>query len=698
VNEVSAKTFTTGILKKFAFLADHAEVCPETGKLILPLWYTEKSTQELYRKKPKTHKTYITGENSDGFNTLFSSGDFINVVIKDVFTDVDIYKENVRLLHHPFISPISSSQAILFYHYFINDTTFIDGQQCIDVAFTPANAQDFGFTGNLYISTDGEYQVVRSLLNVSSKSGVNFVENLLVQQTFKQLPQGQRTMTLDDMIVELRYLDGTTKLQAQRYTVYSDFDFSPITQEKMFKHPEVETKLAMAEMRDSTFWNNVRPAPLTVTENNIGELITSTKNVGGYGAVMTVLKALLENSIEMTKAPNKFDLMPLNTMISNSYVDGFRLRAGGQTTANFNPHLFLRGYYAYGFKDHRSKFQTEIEYSFNKKKYMAHEFPRQSIMATFGYDTMSPTDQFSNTSKDNFLTSFKTTKVDKMMYVRNADLKFNYETSYFFTTTVDLINTKYTPAGKLFYKRMGTGDYVDHITSSNVKLGFRYAPRESFGCSKQRRIPTNKDATIITLEHTMGVKNLLGADYNYHLTEASFYRRFWLPLGFGSLETYINAGRQWSKVPFPFLLIPASNLSYFTQFDGTSFNMLEEMEFLNDKYLSVILAWNLKGKLFNRIPLFSKLKLREHLGLKVLWGGLDDRNNPYVNTQDDFLFEFPMRDGIPTRVMGSKPYMELSAGISNIFKILSVQYVRRVNYHFDDVNKNGIRFEIKFSY
>ena len=700
VNEVSAKTWEKQIFRPFKFLADHEVVCPETGKLILPLWFEESFSQTYYRKDPKAKKTYVREQNSEGYNTLFTTGDFFNDVIKDAFTDVNIYQDNIRLLKNPFISPISSTQAIAFYHYYINDTIEINGQRCIDVAFTPANPQDFGFMGNLYILDDGSYQVARSLLNIPSRSGVNFVDNLLVQQDFALLPNGQRVMTVDDMIVELTYIFGEAKFQVQRYTTYNNFQFEEFSDKSIYQHKQVETVDADAASKDSTFWQSVRTMPLSEAESTLDEMVNDTKKLSGYQVFMLVVKAFLENSVELTKAPNKFDLMPINTIVSNSYVDGFRLRLGGQTTGNLNPHLFFRGFGAYGFKDEKFKYKAEVEYSFNKKKYMAHEFPRRSFTATYSYDTMSPVDKFSGTDKDNMLTAFKTTKVDKMMYVRNAALKWTYETNSFFTTTIDFSNSNIEPAGKLVYQRMGTNELVKDITLTELKTSFRYAPNEKFGNSKQRRQPTNHNAAIMTLEHTMGINKLFGSQYNYHLTEASFYKRLYLPYACGYLESYFKGGVQWSQVPFPLLFVPASNLSYFVQFDSWSFNMLDNMEFLNDRYFTAYFNWSLNGKLLNRVPLLNKLKLREYLGFKMMMGGLSDKNNPFISTDDSRLFAFPTRgdDNLPTRVMGSKPYMEFSVGISNIFNILTIEYVRRLNYHYPDVKKNGIRFEVKIAY
>ena len=682
-----------------------SEICPETGKLIIPIMVDETASEESYRKNPKTVKTTIKAQRSDGFQSMLSSGDMLTTYVKDIFTDVDIYKDNVRLLQHPFISPISTSEAIGFYHYYIQDTIMVDNERCIDVAFLPNNTQDFGFAGHLYITDDKLNQVKRAVINVPNNSGVNFVDNLMVIQDFMTLPTGERVIKVDNMIVELSGLYGAIKFQCQRYSQYSNYDFSPITDKKAFKSPQVERVLTDAAFKDSTYWASIRPIQLTNAENHLGNGVDKiNEDLGGFWKFL--LTAVVENSVELTPKPNKIDLIPINSIISHNDIDGMRFQLPLQTTANLLPNLFLRGYGAYGAKDKKWKYKAEVEYSFNKKQYMAHEFPRRSIIATYMYDDMSPVDKFSNTVKDNMYSSFKTSKVDQMMYVTDMKLKYQYEMDNHMTWSATVDRSKLTPTGKLIYMRNVDGTLLDNIKTADIKLGFRYAPRETFINSKQQRQPINKDAPIITLEHTIGMDGFLGGQYNYNMTEATVFKKFWLPGACGSIEAYLKGGAQWNKVPFPMLFTPQSNLSYFVQFDSWSFNMLRNMEFLNDRYVSLLINWNLDGKLLNRIPLLKKMKLREYVGFKMLYGHLTDKNNPFVSTNDNDLFRFPTRDGNYTSfVMGNKPYMELSVGISNIFKVLTVQYVRRLNYTDlpavpggDKLRKNGIRFAVDFKF
>jgi hypothetical protein len=682
-----------------------AEVCPETGKLIIPIMVDETTSMENYRKSPKATKTTITGKRSDGFNSMLTSGDMVTEWVKDIFTEVDIYKDNVRLLQHPFISPISTSEAIGFYHYYIQDTIEVNGERCIDVVFLPNNKQDFGFSGHLFITDDAENQVKRSVLNIPENGGVNFVDNLLIIQDFMTLPTGERVLENDNMIVEMSGLYGMLNMACQRYTHYSNYSFDPITDKKAFRYSQVKDIQSDAEFRDSTYWAAVRPIQLTNTESNLGRSVEKiNEDLGSFWKYL--LTAVVENSIELTPNPNKLDFIPLNAIVSHNDIDGLRFQGSLQTTGNLNPHLFARGYYAYGLKDKKSKYKAELEYSFNRKKYMVHEFPHRSLTVSYMYDDMSPVDKFSGTGKNNVFSSFSTSKVDQMMYVNDFTTTFRYETKNFLTWTVSLDHAKFTPAGKLIYQRNSDGAVLPNMKTTDVKISLRYAPREKFILTKQQRLRINRDALETTLEHTIGFDGFLGGQYRYNTTEATIFKKFWLPGACGYVEAYLRGGIQWNKVPFPMLFIPSSNMSYFIQFDRWSFNLLRNMEFLNDRYVTLTLNWNLDGKLFNRIPLLKKLKWRESLGFKMLYGKLSDKNNPYLNPNDDVLFRFPSRDGQPTSfVMGDTPYMEFSVGISNIFKILKVQYVRRLNYlnlpavpGGDKIKKNGVRFAVEFKF
>lgn len=723
VNNITADSLRESwLFKKYPFFRDQVEVCDVTNKNILPLSIDETVSEKVYRKEPHSEKTYIRGINSGGVNELFSTGDMLTTVLKDVFQDIDIYQDRFRFLQYPFDSPVSEA-GINFYKFYIMDTVYVDKEKCFHLSFVPNNPQDFGFTGHLYILADSTYRVKESQLNLPKKTDINFVDNMIIDQKFGELPTGEWVLLEDDMLCELSYLKKVLgSYQVRRTTRYFDFSFDPIP-ESMFKRKEKEIKDVNAMMRNEMYWSYYRQEELTKSETRMGSFVDDLTKIKGFKYIIFVLKALIENFVETSTPDSKVDIGPINTIISSNYIDGLRLRGSLQTTAKLHPHLFLKGYYAYGFKDQKSKYMGEVEYSFNKKEYLPREYPKNSLTLTYQYDNMLPSDKFISTDKDNVFTALKVCSVDQYNYERKATLKYEREREFGLKTTAMFRHANYEPCGELFYRTMAgesalqsaldrqelagqkwvKSPFNTHdITVTEMSFGLRYAPGETFVNTKQRRLPVNLDAPEFTLQHTLALKGVLGGDYTYNMTEASAYKRFWLS-SWGNIDVYLKGGIQWNKVPFPLLIMPAANLSYIIQ--DETFNLINNMEFLNDRYASLDVSWNMQGKLFNRIPLLKKLKWREFIGVKCLWGTLTDKNNPFLeqNRYDNTLMMFPGHydmNGVyqySSNVMDpKKPYVEITAGIHNIFKLLHVEYVRRLNYNeLPTANKWGVRLMIR---
>ena len=688
VNDIKPSDLDSGFFAKKQWLIDQIETSPFNHKLILPVSVDETVTQHIYRKDPKTEKSIIKGQSSTGVNQLIQTGDILNVALKDVFTDVDIYDDYVRLLQYPFVSPIGKN-AIGFYRYYIQDTVYVDRDLCYHLEFLPNNQQDFGFRGELYILADSSLHVKRCDLTIPRRSDVNFVENLHVSQQYTKLANGEWALTVDDMIVEMKLARAFGNFLVTRVTRLSDYAFDEIPRQ-LFKGKAKERKEADAMMRDEAFWNQYRSVELTKSESSMDAFIHRIEQLKGFKYFIFAGKALIENFVETgdVNHPSKFDIGPVNTMISKNFIDGYRFRLSGQTTANLNKHWFASGYIARGIDSKKTYYDGQLTYSFNKKEYLPREFPKRTITFSSSYDVMAPSDKYMPTDKDNVFTAFKWTTVDKMMFYNRQKLAFEYEQEWGLKTLAYIKREVNEAAGNIESGRQ-------KLNTTELSLQLQLAPGRTYINTKQRRLPINLDAPVFGLGHTLGIKGFLGGDYRYNLTEASIYKRFWVG-SWGKIDTYLKAGAQWNKVPFPLLIMPAANLSYIVE-DGT-FNLINNMEFLNDRYASLDVSWDLNGKILNRIPLLKKLKWREYIGVKCLWGDLTDKNNPMLpeNVGDPELWQFPQG----SYVMDPKrPYVELIAGVHNIFKLLHVEYVRRLNYKYlPTAHKDGIRFMVRMTF
>ena len=695
LNDLKKEQLEGKFFSKRQYLLDQVETSPYNGKLTLPVSIDETVSQHIYRKDPKTEKDIIKGQQSNGIGQVIQTGEILNTALKDAFTDVDIYDDYVRLLQYPFPSPIGRT-GISFYHYYIEDTVYVERDLCYHLQFIPANSQDFGFRGELYVLADSSLHVKKCNLYMPHNTDVNYVKNMKIEQEYTRLDNGEWVLSKDDMIAELHVNSMLQDLLVVRNTRLTDYAFDELP--KVLFKGKAKIRHDMDAMnRDEAYWNKYRQVDLTKSESSMDSFIHRMENSKGFKYIIFFVKALMENYVEIGGGTDgkksKFDLGPVNTYISKNFVDGIRLRLAGRTMAALNPHFFWDGYAAYGTKSNDWYTGNIFTYSLNKKKNSPFEFPMRNLTFEVARDVTSPSDENLLHNKDNFFMTFRAATQDEMFLYHRQKLAFTYETDWGFRFNTSLRFQSNRTVGNLHYYHLD-GTEVKKIRMTDLNVGINYNPGVTYVNTKQQRLPINLDSPEIGLSHTMGFRGFMGGQYHSNITKLSIYKRQWLG-SWGYLDFHAIGQAQWNKVPFPMLILPPINLSYFEQ--ETTISLMKDWEFLNDRQVFWALSWDMNGKLLNRIPLIKKLKWREWFAIKGVWGHLTDKNNPYLekNQGDGRLFKFPKN----SHVMNDTPYWECVAGVHNIFKFFSVEYVRRLTYlNNNNIDKWGIRFGFMMSF
>ena len=695
LNDLKKEQLEGKFFSKRQYLLDQVETSPYNGKLTLPVSIDETVSQHIYRKDPKTEKDIIKGQQSNGIGQVIQTGEILNTALKDAFTDVDIYDDYVRLLQYPFPSPIGRT-GISFYHYYIEDTVYVERDLCYHLQFIPANSQDFGFRGELYVLADSSLHVKKCNLYMPHNTDVNYVKNMKIEQEYTRLDNGEWVLSKDDMIAELHVNSVLQDLLVVRNTRLTDYAFDELP--KILFKGKAKVRHDMDAMnRDEAYWNKYRQVDLTKSESSMDSFIHRMENSKGFKYIIFFVKALMENYVEIGGGTDgkksKFDLGPVNTYISKNFVDGIRLRLAGRTMAALNPHFFWDGYAAYGTKSNDWYTGNIFTYSLNKKKNSPFEFPMRNLTFEVARDVTSPSDENLLHNKDNFFMTFRAATQDEMFLYHRQKLAFTYETDWGFRFNTSLRFQSNRTVGNLHYYHLD-GTEVKKIRMTDLNVGINYNPGVTYVNTKQQRLPINLDSPEIGLSHTMGFRGFMGGQYHSNITKLSIYKRQWLG-SWGYLDFHAIGQAQWNKVPFPMLILPPINLSYFEQ--ETTISLMKDWEFLNDRQVFWALSWDMNGKLLNRIPLIKKLKWREWFAIKGVWGHLTDKNNPYLekNQGDGRLFKFPKN----SHVMNDTPYWECVAGVHNIFKFFSVEYVRRLTYlNSNNIDKWGIRFGFMISF
>ena len=666
----------------------------DTTKLILPIMVNEQLTKHYYRRDPKKSLDEIMASRSSGVNKIFQTGEILNTVMKEVFSDVNINNDYVRLLQYPFPSPLGKT-AISFYHFYIQDTIKVGNDSCYHLLFYPANQQDFGFKGEMLITKDSDLQVKTCILNIPKKSDVNFVDNMRVLQQFERLPGGGWALTEDKMLAEVRFISLLPRMLVERNTLIKDFRFDSIPDKTLAVKASVREQPS-ARIRNNAYWLANRPIPLTNGEEGMDYFVYRLTKSKNFGWMSIIAKMVMENYIETSKPgnPDYFDFGPVSTIVSHNFVDGYRLRLSGRTMAALHPNLFWKGFAAYGTDSHKWYYSTELTWSLNKKENSPFEFPMRNLTFETTYDLMSPADKYLTNNKDNIFESFRTQSVKQMYFYNRQKLEFTYETDWGLSYKASVKTESNRTAGDLHFIRLTDGLETFRIRTTELSATLRLNPHQTYINTKQRRWPINLDSPDIQLTHTMGIKGFLGGQYRSNMTELNIYKRQWLG-SWGYINLHAIGRAQWNKVPFPLLCMPPVSLTYLMDANDQTFNLMRNLEFLNDRYVFWSALWDLNGKVFNRVPLIKKLKWREFVGIKGMWGHLTSKNNPYLHPNDPTLFKFPAE----SHIMSNQPYWEALVGIHNIFKFFGVDYVRRLTYrNLPNVDMWGLRINFMMSF
>lgn len=685
--------------KKFAFLDQYIDTSLVSGKPILYISAREMIGSDYHSSKPARKRQYIKARKRNGIDD-FVSAETLEAIYEETFKDIDIFQDNVSLFGNKFVSPLSKLGPT-FYRYYIMDTIDIEGEKCYDLAFAPFNAESFGFTGHLYVTADSTYFTKLVQMNVPHDINMNFIEYMNIKQHFDRLPDGTRILNNESLVAEFKVIDAVNGFYAHRQVEYRDYSFvKDSLANVVLNFPGSVMEHDNSTRRAQEYWTENRIAEVSPKEQSVDQMMRELRNNPVYYWMEKGLTFLFTGWIPIREHEPPVFYGPVNTTISHNELEGYRLRTGAMTSAYLNPHLFGQFYAAYGIEDKKFKYMGEVEYSFKKKKEHPNEFPIHSVKMRYENDIFQYGQNYLHTNKDNIFLSLKRKKDDKIGYIKKAEFTYTREFYNHFSYNVTLRNRKDIASHLVPFEQTITTDagtqrnFVKELTQSEVELKLRWAPKEKFTQTKWNRYRVQPEHPVFTLTHTAGLKGVLGSDYNYQHTEFSFEKRFWFS-AFGYTDCIIKAGKVWNEVPFPLLIMPNANLSYTIQKE--SYDLMNAMEFFNDEYFSWDLTYYMNGLIFNRLPLIRKLNWREVITCRGMYGRLSDKNRPDpLNTGN--LYKFPYEND-EYHYLAGKPYVEVAVGIENIFRVLRVDYVRRITYtDLPGIDKNGIRiqFHIQF--
>lgn len=674
-NNITEKFKSRRIYKHFDFIFDNVDTSTVNGKTYLPIFLSETLSDVYGRKDPRGFIEKIKATKISGIKNQSAMQ-----LLGDEYLGTDVYDNYIQIFQLNFVSPIANG-ALPFYRYYLVDSASFDGNWCYKVMYKPRHKQTLTFTGNFWVH-DTTFAIKEVEMRIADDANMNFVNDLVIHKEF-DLVDGEHWAIIRDYTVgDFNLIENNKKALGffgKKTTTYRNYVINKPKDSKFYYAPVNILVNDSADKHSEEYWTESRHEDLTKDERTVYYMIDTLSTIPQFKTYIDIAEMIITGYY----VKGKFEIGPYASMLSFNTIEGARFRFGGRTSNEFSRKIMLGGYAAYGTWDSRFKYGANVLYMFNKN-------PRRALRASFKYD-LEQLGASQNAFREDFFLAFlfRRQPADKLSFVE--ELKLTYEHEWFtgFSTNIVLTNRNLYPVGgtkfEFYYQDEATQKIAeeDAITSAEVGIDLRFAYKEKISMGDFERISLGAKFPIVDIKYAYGIPNFFKSDYEYHKLQIGV-KHWFNVFNLGWSRFRVEGGRIWGTLPYPLLKLHEGNETYF--FDESAFNMMNYYEFVSDKYLKVFYTHHFNGYLFNRIPLFRKLKWREVAFVTGLVGGMDSKNKEYS--------VFPA--GMYTL---DKPYFEAGAGIENIFRVLRVDAVWRLSY-LNHINTSpfGIRFSLQFAF
>jgi Family of unknown function (DUF5686)/CarboxypepD_reg-like domain len=668
-NNITEKLRNRKLFKPFGFISQFIDTSTVNGKSFLPVFITETSSDVFFRKSPKAKKEIITASRVSGLENL-SIAQFLG----NLSQEVDIYKDYIPLFEKNFVSPIASFGPA-YYKYYLVDSTFFGNKWCYRIMFKPRRKQELTFTGNFWVN-DTTWAIRKVEMHMVNDANINFINDMNIRQEYQWTENKFWMKTRDYLVIDFNIVMNTQKtigFFGHRTTVYSDFQFDMPESRRFMSIPTNVIELPQSENKTEKEWDTIRPEKLSQTESGIYKMVDTMKTIPILKTYIDVIYGITTGYLSW----GKFELGQYFKLYSFNDVEGNRFRLGLRTANSFSKKMQLEGYLAYGTKDQTFKYGGDFIYMFSKN-------PRRDLSVFFKWDVEQLGKSQYALASDNILTSiFHRGPNNKLTMVREFKVAYEHEWFNGLINTIQFLHREVFPLGSTEFMVYPGPEVLAQpmksIYTSEIRLDTRFSFREKFVSGQIYRYSISSNYPIILLSYSYGIPRLFNSDYEYHKLNLGISQWFnFATIGWSNY--IIEAGKIWGRLPYPLLKIHEGNQTFL--FDEYASNLMNYYEFTSDQFVSLSFSHHFDGLLFNKIPLLRKLKWREVLQARGVYGSLSAKNQDYS--------EFPDQ----LRSFGKEPYLEAGAGIENILRFIRVDAIWRLTHLNDSQNLNVPKFGV----
>lgn len=689
IDKVSEKFKNSKAMRPFKHIFDSLDVAAgRDGKAVIPFFISENMVENYYLKNPKREKQVVHANKLTGL--ILDNTQIIERFLARAFQDYNFNENWVRIFDRNFISPLALS-GFGYYEYYIMDTVLIDQDSCFKIKVKPKRPQDLAFYGNIWIA-DSTFALRRLDLEIGKSANLNFIERYKLQQDYDMVGDSAYMPIRSRILVDMEELsDNSIGLIGKFYVSNKDYVVNkPYDLDFYKKNVEIDPN---ARNKNEVYWDTTRHKMIkdVAQVEQSYAVIDSMRQSPQISRLRKIIRTVWDGYY--TVGPVQFGHW--FTLFGYNEIEGFRFQGTAQTTIDFSKKWILKGYGAYGFKDEKFKYLAEAEYFLDRDRWRKIGGHIRYDMDRLGIDR--------DFLESHVFLNFMFMLSNQFGYLQRMSLSHEYrlwyETDHWhgWNSKITLNHNEFNPqGGYVFAWYDDKGNVHDKYKISSVTLMTSYSSKRVWLVEDNWRMGMGMfKAPVWTAKLTLGFKNVLGSDFTFQKISLNVRRKWQLGL-WGRLDYIVAANKVFGKVPYPEANIPQGNEPPFAS--ERSYNLMNFFEFVVDESVEGIFLHHFNGLLLNRIPLMKRLKLRSIAGFNFVWGQYNEKN--YIRTEDNPEGLLPPEyEGRPLtqfkQLSWDKPYMEVSYGVENIFKIFRIQAIHRLSYLDGDDAKN---FAVKASF
>ncbi len=611
------------------------------------IFYLSESVSSLNFKKPNSYSEEIISSKLSGNPRGFTFNQVSETLLDFTVNNIDLSSSG--LTNKLYVSPLSD-HAFAYYRFKLLSSTEDKNGKVDRIKVIPRNIYGRIFSGILYIQ-EPSYKILGLNLKIAKETGIDFIDSLNIKQNFIELAGD--TSVLSSQLYSLTGGALGFKFTGSEVFTFSNYHLNPSWPDKLFKGQEVLIQ-SQANKKDSSYWNKIRPIPLTSEEqrdyqkkDSIYVNHKTKRYLDSIDRVDNKLKFgnILLNGVVIHHRFEKirWDIQPIISLITYNSVEGIALapdlkytkRTSDSTGFSLEPQI------RYGFSNHHFLANLRFNQVINFKKEQSYSLALGTRIQDFNNVTaINPSFNTWTTllAENNILKLFEEHFLEAGFKSRLTPIvKFALGVHY--SDRIPLVNTSfahfYSPLGSYISANNPFGGtdnnpaftaYKDLGFEINfdIHLGEKYVRRPEGIFTLESKYPK------LNLVYRKGVPNFLNSIASYDYLEGTLHdeNKSWGALG--SFSYSLSGGGFINSASIPYTDAKAFNGKQYTfnPLINTPFLVINPYRFSSfSHYWEANIENNFEGLIFNKIPLLQSIGLQEILGASYL---KSDQNPSYT--------------------------------------------------------------------